>query len=147
MRRLTVIWEDRPGTAALEARLDRHGRVLVPLQAFCATLQAEVRRLVPDGPSVVCQGDLCVPLDPSETVELDGALHGHLDALGLALGIGWEAQGDAVRVRAAAPDEVAGLGIGARAPDFTLPDLNTRDSVSLRDFRGKPAVFYMWASW
>jgi peroxiredoxin len=36
--------------------------------------------------------------------------------------------------------------LGDFAPDFTLPDLSGRP-VSLRDFRGQRAVFYVWASW
>ena len=32
-------------------------------------------------------------------------------------------------------------------PGFTLPDLYTGEPVSAEDFRGKKAIFYMWASW
>ena len=34
-----------------------------------------------------------------------------------------------------------------RAPDFTLPDLASGPSISLRDFRGRIVVLNMWASW
>ena len=30
---------------------------------------------------------------------------------------------------------------------FSLPDLRTGELVSADVYRGKPAVFYMWASW
>lgn len=36
--------------------------------------------------------------------------------------------------------------IGELAPDFTLDDLNG-NSVSLGDFRGKPVVINLWATW
>ena len=51
-----------------------------------------------------------------------------------------------LHVTSGAGDPV-GLGIGARPPDFTLPDLYTGELVSLSDYRGRKAVFYMWASW
>ena len=36
--------------------------------------------------------------------------------------------------------------VGQTAPDFTLPDVyGTRRSW--REFRGKRALLYMWASW
>ena len=40
-----------------------------------------------------------------------------------------------------------GLGIGDRPPGFTLPDLHAGDPISLEDYLGKKAVFYVWASW
>ena len=40
-----------------------------------------------------------------------------------------------------------GLSIGHAPPAFTLPDLYTGEMISSSDFRGKKAVFFMWASW
>ena len=34
-----------------------------------------------------------------------------------------------------------------RAPDFTLPDLASGQSISLSDFRGRIVVLNFWASW
>ena len=36
--------------------------------------------------------------------------------------------------------------VGRLAPDFTLPTLDGGE-VSLRDYRGKKVVVFMWASW
>jgi cytochrome c biogenesis protein CcmG/thiol:disulfide interchange protein DsbE len=33
------------------------------------------------------------------------------------------------------------------AHDFTMPDLESREPISLRDFRGKVVVLNVWASW
>ena len=36
--------------------------------------------------------------------------------------------------------------VGQLAPDFTLPTLDG-GKVSLRDYRGKKVIVFMWASW
>ena len=38
------------------------------------------------------------------------------------------------------------VGVGDRAPDFTLPSLDGVD-VRLSDYLGKRVVLFMWASW
>lgn len=38
------------------------------------------------------------------------------------------------------------LEVGDRAPDITLPTV-AGGKVSLRDFHGKRAILFMWASW
>lgn len=37
--------------------------------------------------------------------------------------------------------------VGARHPDFTLPDIATGKPVSLADFRGKKVLLIQFASW
>jgi peroxiredoxin len=37
--------------------------------------------------------------------------------------------------------------LGARHPEFTLPDINTGKPVSLSDFRGKKVLLIQFASW
>jgi cytochrome c biogenesis protein CcmG, thiol:disulfide interchange protein DsbE len=51
----------------------------------------------------------------------------------LAIGLGWRTGED-------------GAGIGERAPDFVLADLNGRP-VRLADFAGQPVLVNFWASW
>ena len=36
--------------------------------------------------------------------------------------------------------------VGQLAPDFTLPALDGGE-ISLRDYRGKKVIVFMWASW
>ena len=37
--------------------------------------------------------------------------------------------------------------VGARHPDFTLPDIATGKPMSLSDFRGKKVLLIQFASW
>jgi hypothetical protein len=37
--------------------------------------------------------------------------------------------------------------VGARHPEFTLPDIQTGKPVSLSDFRGKKVLLIHFASW
>ncbi|MBP3039966.1 TlpA family protein disulfide reductase [Bacillaceae bacterium Marseille-Q3522] len=43
-------------------------------------------------------------------------------------------------------DNLPGLAIGEKAPDFTLENLQG-DSVRLSDFRGKTVMLNFWATW
>jgi peroxiredoxin len=57
----------------------------------------------------------------------------------VAVTFGWSCAGD------------TGLGasarVGAVAPAFAAPSLETGDSVSLASFRGSPLVLNLWATW
>lgn len=145
MRVLKLHLDGRPAPLTPAPRLEK-GEVLVPLHAFCEAVGAEAKTL-PDSEQVaVCKGDLCIPLRQAETVSIDRVTYAPLAAFGEALRLRWQAEGDTLRVTSGAGDRI-GLGIGARPPDFTLPDLYTGESVSLSDYRGRKAVFYVWASW
>jgi cytochrome c biogenesis protein CcmG, thiol:disulfide interchange protein DsbE len=44
--------------------------------------------------------------------------------------------------------DVAWVGVGAKAPEFRLPDLATGDSISLRErYAGKVTLVNIWATW
>ena len=144
MQVLKLVLDGRHAALASAARFDK-GRVLVPIRAFCEAVGAEAKVLDGGGPLAVCRGDLCIPLD-GDTVSVNGEIFAPLTAFGEPLGLRWEVEGDALRVTSAQAVRT-GLGIGSRPPDFTLPDLTTGESVSLGDYRGRKAVFYMWASW
>ena len=38
----------------------------------------------------------------------------------------------------------AAIDVGVTAPDFTLPDIQTGENVTLSDFRGQVVVMQMW---
>ena len=44
------------------------------------------------------------------------------------------------------PDNLPGLGVGEKAPDFELLNLNS-EKVKLSDFRGKKVMLNFWATW
>lgn len=54
-----------------------------------------------------------------------------------------------VAMSIAGPVDGAGYGpkLGARHPEFTLPEINTGKPVSLSDFRGKKVLLIQFASW
>jgi len=39
------------------------------------------------------------------------------------------------------------LGIGLPAPNFSLPDVNTRENIMLSDLEGIPVIINFWTSW
>lgn len=126
----------------------KNGETLVPLYAFSKAVGAEVKTLKDSGKLAVCKGDLCIPLDDSSanTVSIDGVIYAPLAAFAGPLGLRWQMEDDTLRVTFSSTEHT-GLGIGDRPPDFTLPDLYTGELVSLRDYRGRKTVFFMWASW
>lgn len=148
MNVLKLSIDGQPVTLTPAPRL-QHGEVLVPLHAFSEAVGAEAKALPGSEQLAVCKGDLCIPLRQAETVSIDGVVYAPLTAFGEPLGLRWRTEADALRVTSGTSSAGGqiGLGIGDRPPDFTLPDLYTGEPVSLSDYRGRKAVFYMWASW
>ena len=143
MQCLELLIDGRSSVLAPGPRLERE-KVLVPVHAFSAVLGAQVRVLVGSEQLAFCLGDLCVPI--LEEISLEGERFTPLAELAEALGLGWRLEGQILQVRTDG-DRDTGLGIGMHPPAFELPDLHTGEPVSLHDYKGKKAVFYMWASW
>jgi len=142
MRNLELLLDGRPVMLTPTAkRVD--GQVLVPVEVFSGVVGAEVKELE-SGQVAVCKGDLCIPL--LETREKNGEIFAPLAGMGEALGLSWEVEGETLRVSMGSGEQI-GLGIGQIPPAFSLPDLYTGEPVASPSFRGKKAVFYMWASW
>ena len=130
-----------------EPRLKK-GDALVPLHAFSKTVGAEVKNIDDSGGLTICKGDICIPIDVSNTniVSINDVIYAPIATFAEPLGLRWQMKDDALRVTSSAAEHI-GLSIGDRPPDFTLPDLYTGESVSLKDYYGKKTVFFMWASW
>ena len=130
-----------------EPRL-KNGDALVPLHAFSKTVGAEVKTIDDSGGLTICKGDICIPIDVSNTniVSINDVIYAPLATFAESLGLRWQMKDDALWVISSDVDHI-GLSIGDRPPDFTLPDLYTEESVSLKDYYGKKTVFFMWASW
>lgn len=139
--------DDRPVSLTPAPRL-KNGEVLVPLQAFSEAVGAEVKTLDGSGRLAICKGDLCIPLDVSgaNAVSIGGVIYAPLAVFAGSLGLRWQMEDDALQVTSSAIDHI-GLGVGDYPPNFTLPDLYTGELVSLRDYRGKKAIFFIWATW
>ena len=143
MQRLELLIDGQSSALAPGPRLERE-KVLVPVHAFSAALGGQVRVLDNSEQLAFCLGDLCVPI--LEVYPLEGERFTPLAELAEALGLGWRLEGQILQVRTDGGRDT-GLGIGMCPPVFELPDLHTGESVSLHDYKGKKAVFYMWASW
>ncbi len=50
------------------------------------------------------------------------------------------------RMAEAAPDNLPGLRVGEKAPDFELKSLDGK-TVKLSDYRGKKVILNFWATW
>ena len=145
MKALTVELNGREVSLAAQKRA---GEILVPLDGFCDLIGAEAKE-IDGGPFAVCRGDLCIPLnvsDTRDTIMVDGVLFGRLDAFGGPLDLEWHLDNGTLSIQSK-KDSTVGLGAGDQPPPFTLSDLYTGQSVSLSDFQGKKTAFYMWASW
>lgn len=144
MDRVTVILDGRPAGVLPGVRV-REGDVEAPLGHFCAAIGAKVE--TQGGQTVVCSEDLCVPVEPAGNVDRGDLVFVSLSALCGPLRLRWDLlkERGELRVTTRRSAEV-GLRAGDFAPEFTLPDLSGRP-VSLRDFRGHRAAFYVWASW
>ena len=147
MTSITKFYIDREPVPLTPVPRIKNGEVLVPLHAFSKAVGAEVKTLE-EGKFAVCKDDLCIPIDYSSTiiVSIEGVVYARLAAFADALGLRWQIENGALRVTSSSVEHT-GLGIGDRPPDFTLPDIYTGELVSLKDYRGKKAVFFMWSSW
>ena len=144
MDEIKVIFDGLP-TGTLEEVGLKEADVEVPLERFCASVGADLD--VSEGKTVVCSGDLCVPVEVTRTHE--GRSFTWLSGLSQALGLTWVFQEEDRELRLTTEVERTtgvSLRVGDLAPEFTLPDLSGR-LCSSSSFRGKKAVFYVWASW
>jgi len=141
MQDIEVILDDQPVALKPAVRLNGND-VWVPARALSEVIGAEVKKV--NGQWALCKGDLCILLaaDKSE----DGDVFIELADVAEPLGLNWEIEAQTLHLTWGQAVE-AGLGIGQRPPEFTLPDLYTGEPVSLSAYRGKKTVFYMWASW
>lgn len=144
MQGLELRLDGRPVAMETAVRLVDE-EVCVPLEAFCRLVGAKVE-VVNGEQLTVCKGDLCVPIQAEEGVTIEGITYAPLDGFGEALGLSWVLTGDVLSVRSSVEDQI-GLSIGQFPPEVSLPDLYTGERVSAAAYRGKKAIFYMWASW
>jgi hypothetical protein len=119
--------------------------VWFPLQSAAKLVEAELQE-TPDGTPMLCQGDLCVRLEEDDRRSIDGHPCVALQSLAHSFGLEWNLKATDLYI-SMTDRKMSGVSMGMRPPNFTLPDLYTGEPVSLNDFIGKKAIFYMWASW
>ena len=141
------VYMDGTEVPSLTARALDDGTVIAPLEAFSQAIGADVRPIDDSGTPAICLNDVCVPLEAADLVTWKGTEHARIDAFAPEIGIGWTVTANALHLTTESGDPVTGLNVGDRPPDVTLPDLNNGEPVSIGSFRGKKAIFYMWASW
>jgi hypothetical protein len=98
-------------------------------------------------PEGFCKDELCVPVPPDRATEF--VRDGRVNVAGF-----WQHMGKPAVASASGDIWSLGESADARndallslaAPDFTLPDLDSRPH-SLSDFRGKRVLLATWASW
>jgi hypothetical protein len=145
MEMLGRIFKDGKKLAIPVSALLVDGAVWLPVAEAAALAGAHAEE-TSDGTSILCRGDFCVPVRDEDRRVVDGRDCINLATVAAAFGLGWEVQGADLYVSDTV-ENTAGIIAGMRPPDFTLPDLHTAEPVSLGDFVGKKAIFYMWASW
>ena len=121
--------------------------ILVPLDAFTVAIDAEAKEAGLDGSVALCRGDRCVPIDVDSLEEIGGCVYTLLERIGEALGLHWTVEGKELRVDTKEAQDSEEIGVGRKAPGFTLPDMFTGEPVSTESFLRRKTVFYMWASW
>jgi len=147
-----VLYIDDEEAALSPGAVLKNGDVLVPLEAFGQRVGLKIEYLEDPEQVTICRDDLCIPLMVGDAkqgaVLLSEVAFASPSAFAGPAGLGWryDAEEKILRIFTAGASEV-GLGVGDRAPDFTLPDLSTGTPISLSDFRGQKTAFFMWASW
>jgi peroxiredoxin len=71
------------------------------------------------------------------------ASRGQWIAVGVVLGVIGFGLGAALLLT----PEITRIEPGARAPDYTVANVTTGDSVSVRDYRGRVVLLNLWATW
>ncbi|MBT6147694.1 MAG: hypothetical protein HOH74_19810, partial [Gemmatimonadetes bacterium] len=121
----------------------------VPLEDFAALVSC-ILKPIGDGRQSLCRDadeELCVLIDAGDTRDVEGTLFGRLAAFAEALDLQWHLCDDDMLQVGQVSGAVAALGVGDRPPQIRLPEDGTTKLVSSEHVLGKPAVYYMWASW
>ena len=168
MEKIELMLEGRP--QALSPAAQREGEeAWVPLEGFAPLIGCELKpigggrqslcRQYPVGQYPVgehqageCQVDeaqeeICIPLEEADTRQIDGVLYGRLKAFAEPLSLQWHLCADNMLRVGQLEGAASPLGIGDQPPEIRLPVDGSSEVVSSNHVRGKPAVFYMWASW
>ena len=92
-------------------------------------------------PEGACKGDVCVPLDHSTGTA------GGFDLMATADRLGMSIVADAsAGLWSIGPESLGGRSLAtATAPELSLPDVLTGETVKLSSFRGQKVVLAAWA--
>ncbi|MBD06448.1 MAG: hypothetical protein CME24_19120 [Gemmatimonadetes bacterium] len=148
MKELTLVLEGHQQTHS-PAPMREGDQAWVPLELFAGLVGCSAK-LIGDDRWGVCRDDdeeLCVPLGDGDQRQVNGTLFGRLAAFGDAVGLQWFLCDDDILQVGRLSESVVGLGVGDRPPRIQLPEDGSGDLVSSDHVIGKPAAFYMWASW
>ena len=135
---LTVVTAD--GTSEVAAAIEGERLLLDP----AALLEATGWELKPEG---LCRDELCVPVRPSDGVDVDGRVDLGAMAAVMRRPLATELDGGvAVAVLGEAAADRAAARASAVAPPFELETVDG-GRVSLDQFAGRKRLLHAWASW
>ncbi len=121
----------------------------IPLESFADLISCHVKS-IGEGRQGLCRNgddEICVPLLDDDTRDMEGISFARLGAFAEPLELQWHlCDDDALQVGRVAAS-TGRLGIGDQPPTIRLPEDGSTRLVSSDHVIGKPAVFYMWASW
>ena len=138
--KIQILINNQPTTFS-PAPISKDGVWLVPIEPFCKQLELKVEYPDSTEMAVICGGgeaELCVSINFGEDVfSINNVNYAKIESItqpfGYEIYMPSETQLEVIH-----PEQLA--------PKFTLPDLEDNPK-SLKSFRGKKTLLYIWGSW
>ncbi len=138
--KIQILINNQPATFS-PTPISKDGVWLVPIEPFCKQLELKVEYPDSTEMAVICGGgesELCVPINFGEDVfSINNVNYAKIESI--TQPFGYEIyKSSETQLEVIHPEQLA--------PKFTLPDLEDNPK-SLKSFRGKKTLLYIWGSW
>lgn len=138
--KIQILINNQPTTFS-PAPISKDGVWLVPIEPFCKQLGLKVEYPDSTEMAVICgdgESELCVPINFGEDVfSINNVNYAKIESI--TQPFGYEIyKSSETQLEVIHPEQLA--------PKFTLPDLEDNPK-SLKSFRGKKTLLYIWGSW
>ena len=138
--KIQILINNQPTTFS-PAPISKDGVWLVPIEPFCKQLELKVEYPDSTEMAVICGGgesELCVPINFGEDVfSINNVNYAKIESITQPFGY---------EIYMPAETQLEVIHPEQLAPKFTLPDLEDNPK-SLKSFRGKKTLLYIWGSW